>query len=590
MTFASTLVTALCAASLVLADEPAFIQNAGYQQSAYGQYPVQTFVSNPNVTAPIFNVITTPGEGVSNGSHLFVSPRGTAVSNPSPMIVDAGTLSVVWSAEEYGTAFDVKVQQYNGEDYLTFWAGETFRQGYGHGYYYMLNSSYDVVYNLTAVNLTVPGDIHEFLLTPNGTALITIYEPLAWDLTAYGVQGGWLMDSLFQEIDVETNDLIFEWRASDHYNLSEAYLTPGTYLYDGKSAQSAFDFFHINSVEKDDLGNYLISARHTHSISYISGTTGEVLWQLGGKRNNFTDLSSGNATNFAWQHDARWASPSSQQPRIMTLFDNGAADFNQSFPESRGLRLAIDTVNMTAAVETSYNSPQRISSESQGNLQPLPNGNVMVGWGSDPAFTEFSSSGQALWTAQFGLINGKATSSYRVYKQSWTGSPRTNPSIAAGNVTASNGTTTNVGAGGTSDTVYVSWNGATRIASWSFLASNSSDNLTTPDQAWRNVSSNGFETNVTVAGAARYLRAVALDADDAYLGASDIFDLQERRRRPGPRVNWQEEEEEEPTETTGDEASATQSEAAATSSTGAAVSLGAPMGLVVGLVGAVVMF
>jgi hypothetical protein len=34
-----------------------------------------------------------------------------------------------------------------------------------------------------------------------------------------------------------------------------------------------YDPFHFNSVDKDELGNYLVSARYTHAVYYISGST-----------------------------------------------------------------------------------------------------------------------------------------------------------------------------------------------------------------------------------------------------------------------------------------------------------------------------
>ena len=131
----------------------------------------------------------------------------------------------------------------------------------------------------------------------NGTALLTAYETKSYDLSSYGIDNGWLADSVFQEIDIETGNLIFSWRASDHFSTNDSYADPGS---TGSSQSSPYDFFHINSIERDASGNYLISSRHTHSISYVNGTNGDVIWILGGKLNQFKDNSDGNATNFAW--------------------------------------------------------------------------------------------------------------------------------------------------------------------------------------------------------------------------------------------------------------------------------------------------
>ena len=118
------------------------------------------------------------------------------------------------------------------------------------------------------------GDLHEFRFTEDGTALITVYDVHPANLTAFGgSQSGYILDSLFQEINIETGELIFQWRASEHYSLADSY-----HFVDGRgSCGDPWDFFHINSVEKDPWGNYLVSARYVRTITYINGTTGSVI-------------------------------------------------------------------------------------------------------------------------------------------------------------------------------------------------------------------------------------------------------------------------------------------------------------------------
>jgi hypothetical protein len=147
------------------------------------------------------------------------------------------------------------------------------------------------------------GDLHEFKITENDTALVTIYDTIPANLSSIGgPELGWLLDGVFQEIDIATGQLIFEWRASEHLPISSTFMEIDDH---GQSEGDPFDYFHINSVDKDTWGNYLISARHTHTVSNIDSTTGALLWTLGGRVNEFTDLSDGAVTNFSWQHDAR---------------------------------------------------------------------------------------------------------------------------------------------------------------------------------------------------------------------------------------------------------------------------------------------
>lgn len=98
--------------------------------------------------------------------------------------------------------------------------------------------------------------------------------------------------------------VLFSWSALDYLDPADSYATPGS---TGTSESDPWDWFHINSVDKDAAGNYLVSSRHMHAVYYVSGASGEVLWTLGGNNSSFTSTSDdANATTFYWQHDARW--------------------------------------------------------------------------------------------------------------------------------------------------------------------------------------------------------------------------------------------------------------------------------------------
>lgn len=504
-TFLTLALVALPLGHFVLADQAPYT-GSDFQSKDFGLYPTQTYESSP-LEVPVFQVNQAAGDNVDPADRVFISPRGTAVGQIAPMIFNSDDLSLVWSDPSYKTTFGVRVQEYNNSDYITFWRGAIKSAGYGSGSYIMLDHNYNVAYNLTTKSLTVGGDIHEIELTDAGTALMSAYEPMEYDLTAYNITNGWLADSIFEEIDIATNNLIFSWRASEHIALNASYADPGA---TGTSQDNPYDFFHINSIEKDDSGNYLISARHTHGIYYINGTNGDIIWTMGGKDNQFEDKSDGQATNFAWQHDARWRNTNLTE---MTLFDNGAADWVKTENETRGLWLSIDYDDMSVTLKQDYISPEGISSISQGSVQVLSNGNVFMGYGSNGAFIEYTNDGQAIWDVQFGIIGNSSVQSYRAYKQNWQGFPDWNPSISA------------VGNGTDNTTVYMSWNGATEIKQWAILASNSSSSLATADNLWKNVTKTGFETNVTVGTNARYIRAAALNADGEVLGATGIVDI-----------------------------------------------------------------
>ena len=349
------------------------------------------------------------------------------------------------------------------------------------------------------------GDLHEFRFTEDGTALITVYDVHPANLTAFGgPQNGYILDSLFQEINIETGELIFQWRASEHYSLADSY-----HFVDGRgSCGDPWDFFHINSVEKDPWGNYLVSARYVRTITYINGTTGSVIWVLGGRRNEFTDLSEGRATDFAYQHDARWH----DNYTSISLFNNGAQAPNQkeNAQFSRAMKVAIDTKHMTATLVSQYINSQQILSLSQGLMQILPNGDVLVGYGHNAAFTEFAPNGVMLCDTHFGAasrFHSGDMQSYRVMKFNWTGHPTTKPSLAI-----------------VDNVAYVSWNGATEVHQWVIDTGEFSDG---DDDSWQPVISAtkaGFETRIELSrNLGSYIRVTAVDTEGRMIGASDAF-------------------------------------------------------------------
>jgi hypothetical protein len=90
--------------------------------------------------------------------------------------------------------------------------------------------------------------------------------------------------------------VLFEWHSADHVDPSESYVP----LPEDTSA--AWDYFHINSIDRDGSARLLVSARNTHAVHPIRTSDGEVLRRLGGKK---TDFRLGPGARFAWQHDAR---------------------------------------------------------------------------------------------------------------------------------------------------------------------------------------------------------------------------------------------------------------------------------------------
>lgn len=374
-----------------------------------------------------------------------------------------------------------------------------------------LDSSYNVAYQVKAVGINLFGDLHEFKITQSDTALLTVYTPVEADLSSLGKpSNGWLTENIFQEIDIATGELLFDWHASDHIDLTEThYWDP----FGGYYRSHPFDYFHINSIDKDSHGNYLISARHTHTITYLS-STGEILWILGGKRNQFTDLSGGDALDFNWQHDARWWS---EEEGILTLFDNKEGGvLHRDGPYSRGMMLKLDVGRRTVELLHSYVSLQKTRAPSQGSVQFLPDTNHMfVGWGHSPAFSEYSLNGSLLCETHFGaswLHVWNRAVSYRSFKSaSWKGYPTEPPAAKIDD-----------------QILYVSWNGATEVVAWELQGATTEDD----DAEFSEldvIDKEGFEESFDLTDLSEYtrFRVAALGRSGEILGLSEVVTYHE---------------------------------------------------------------
>lgn len=376
-----------------------------------------------------------------------------------------GTL--VWTAN-YTEPFDFKVQTYKGQQVLTFWSGELLN-GYGAGSYYILDQSYLEVAHFSAVGFPDLGDLHEFMITPDDTALVIIYHAVTADLTQVGgASDGWIFENTFQEINIESGELVFEWNASTHVGLNESYNS----VQDVGTEGAPYDYFHMNSVEKDSNGDYLVSGRVMDCVYKISGDDGHIIWRLQGKQSDFAIE---DAATFAFQHDARWIDD--RQTRL-TLFDNGPTD---GIDYSRGLLLEIDQDAKTVRLLQEFTNGAKTFAMFEGGLQAInpedENTNYMLGFGSQPFFAELDKDGNILLDAQFGKSN--SVNSYRAYKQQWQGKPLTKPDIHFDR----NGSK-----------AYFSWNGATDVEQWIVYTANS-----TNATSWTNVTSSrrtGFETTI----------------------------------------------------------------------------------------------
>ena len=265
--------------------------------------------------------------------------------------------------------------------------------------YYAMDASYAIVDSFRCGNgYTTDG--HDMRLLPNGHALLMAYDPRVIDMRSVvpgGDSAATVSGAIVQEIDAQKR-VVFEWRSWDHFQITDATHTDLT--------ANRIDYVHINAFEADADGNILISCRHMDEITKISRSTGEVLWRLGGKNNQFTFIN--DTLRFSYQHDIRRL-PNGN----ITIFDNGNY---HSPPCSRGIEYRLDEQRKTAELVWEYAHVPCLQAAATGNVQRLPNGSTLISWGTENTVTEVRPNG----TTALELVLSPLFTTYRTLRYPWT--------------------------------------------------------------------------------------------------------------------------------------------------------------------------
>jgi len=444
-----------------------------------------SYVTRPDLNPPTV-IVETPASGTAPG-YIFLAPfnieaASSTYSTPAseshsgPLIVDEHGEPVWFLPLGSVTAMGLRVQKYESRDVLTWYEG-TVLGPYG-GDFVIFDPTYHEVARVQA-GRGRHGDLHEFLLTPEKTALISIYYENADKI----------VEGIVQEIEIATGRVLFEWRSLEHVGLDESNMTQVTQA-------GNIDYFHLNSIDVDADGNLLISARHTSAVYKVNRKTGDVIWRLGGTK---SDFAVDPAASFAYQHDVRH-----HPDGTITIFDNNASAPTDT-TGSRGLRVALDMTKMRVSLVQEWVPGDGRTTWAMGNVQQLADGGVFIGWGTDGSFSEFGKDGNVHFDARF--ADGSA--GYRAFRFEWEAKPTGRPAVAV----RQNGDGTM--------TVYASWNGATGIAHWHVLTGDHPSRLEAAVTHRRH----GFETPMTMPSLGGYLSVAAADATGRRLGSSDPLAL-----------------------------------------------------------------
>jgi hypothetical protein len=224
----------------------------------------------------------------------------------------------------------------------------------------------------------LPSRLHDVIGLDDGSYWIMCDETRTMDLTASGgVAAARVTGTVVQHIDV-SGALLLEWSPFDHFKITDL---------EGESrGGAAVNWTHGNALDLDTDGNLLVSFRSLNEITKIDVVTGDVLWRMGGLRNEFSFPDSP-VPAFSRQHGVRVESPG----RLVMLDNVGDPS------ESRAEHYTIDETLKVARLLRSYGANPAVSTLIGGSVQHLPNGRTLVSFGTQGRVEEYDDTGSQVW-------------------------------------------------------------------------------------------------------------------------------------------------------------------------------------------------
>ncbi|KAJ5743993.1 hypothetical protein N7533_008863 [Penicillium manginii] len=487
---------------------------------------LMSFVTLPEVRALKWEVNYLDRERVAPG-YWFVAPYGQiSPEDPTqkyqqyqvgPYIYD-GDGKLVWAGSvqyDNQNVFDFRpVTNIDDEVELSFilnWQLE--EDGGGKGSGVVLDKNYKQIRQVFQPEELHDFNMHEFNILPGGkSAVACTYHSQVVNLAEFGrpTEESWVVTGGFVELDMENSNVLSQWNSKDAIALTESNMF---HSWDAPWGRPGWDYVHINAVDKNEAGDFIISLRFTNTIYGISGETGEIMWRLTSGPTGDFDMD----FTFSKQHDVKFVS-SNGTHHVISMLNNASDERGNDENVSSVLFIEMDTLAMTARVINRINRPDSSLTRLRGSAETLPNGNIFAGWSERGYQSEHAPNGDTLMTARFVSTR---YSTYRAYKSEFIGRPTNPPDVVASVYGTNDDDTTTI--------IHVSWNGATDVAGWNFYAKAYDRGESV---LIGHAKKSDFETMYIVDGYMDWITAEAVDAEGKSMGKS----LVQRSEIPS---NWQ---------------------------------------------------
>ena len=333
-------------------------------------------------------------------------PRVSVVSRQSPA---AGFVMMGFASSETPTQFYATIVDNDGKIvwYKGFGSGVVDFQKQANGnftayaslpgappHFYEFDQLGNIIREYRASNGMDTGP-HELRLLNGGYCLFGIqFRPM--DFTAVGgAPNASVRGTVIEYYRDNASPLL--WNPFDYFNVSDA-------ASDVALTAASINPWHGNAIDIDADGNLLVSFRNSDEITKINSRTGQIIWRLGGKKNQFTFVND-RLNGFSHQHGIRRL-PNGN----IILFDNGNL---HAPPESRAVEYKLDEQAKTAELVWEYRHAPALYGFALGFAQRLANGNTLISFGTSQRVIEVDRSGTKQWEL---AILGSQVFNYRAFR------------------------------------------------------------------------------------------------------------------------------------------------------------------------------
>ena len=245
---------------------------------------------------------------------------------------------------------------------------------------FIMDSSYFHIDTLSISSYDLNDE--DFILTESNYAFILGIDDVVKDMSTV-VDGGnpnaIINESVVLLFD-ENEDIIFTWNSFGHFDVLDVNdLSPFVDL-----TASEIDYIGLTDIEIDSDTSILLNCKYMDEITKIDTRTGNIIWRLGGKNNEFAFID--DDIQFSQQSTVRKLDNGN-----ILVFDNGVLHETSI---SSFVEYEIDEINKTATFINRKSHDNGILAEDNTNVQHINNGNYLVSWGAkQPSLTEYNPNG-----------------------------------------------------------------------------------------------------------------------------------------------------------------------------------------------------